>query len=82
MTEASTIDREADTPEPTAPPLVALPKLAQGIAFVASRRWTTSRLAKKYGKVYTITFSYSPSTAAAEREKTSSSVLATWHWSS
>lgn len=54
MTEISTIDRAADVPKPIAPPLVTLPKLAQGIAFVASRRWTTSRLAKKYGKVYTI----------------------------
>ncbi|WP_079633400.1 cytochrome P450 [Mycobacteroides abscessus] len=54
VTEISTIDRAADVPEPIAPPLVTLPKLAQGIAFVASRRWTTSRLAKKYGKVYTI----------------------------
>ncbi|SII61835.1 Putative cytochrome P450 [Mycobacteroides abscessus subsp. bolletii] len=54
MTEISTIDRAADIPKPIAPPLVTLPKLAQGIAFVASRRWTTSRLAKKYGKVYTI----------------------------
>ncbi|WP_074248297.1 cytochrome P450 [Mycobacteroides abscessus] len=54
VTEISTIDRAADVPKPIAPPLVTLPKLAQGIAFVASRRWTTSRLAKKYGKVYTI----------------------------
>lgn len=54
MTEISTIDRAADIPKPIAPPLVTLPRLAQGIAFVASRRWTTSRLAKKYGKVYTI----------------------------
>ncbi|WP_100484762.1 cytochrome P450 [Mycobacteroides abscessus] len=54
VTEISTIDRPADVPKPIAPPLVTLPKLAQGIAFVASRRWTTSRLAKKYGKVYTI----------------------------
>ncbi|MDM2174387.1 cytochrome P450 [Mycobacteroides abscessus] len=54
VTEISTIDRAADIPKPIAPPLVTLPKLAQGIAFVASRRWTTSRLAKKYGKVYTI----------------------------
>ncbi|MEU9806369.1 cytochrome P450 [Mycobacterium sp. NPDC050853] len=54
VTEASTIDRETAASEPSPPPTVPFPKLAQGIAFVASRRWTTRQLAKRYGKIYTI----------------------------
>lgn len=54
MTEASTLDRETSSPEPHQPPSVRLPKLLQGVAFVASRRWTTSRMAEKYGKIYAL----------------------------
>jgi cytochrome P450 len=36
------------------PPGPSVPKLLQGLAFIASRRWTVSTMARRYGNVFTL----------------------------
>jgi cytochrome P450 len=56
MSEATIADNDAVTsPAPAKlPPAPAIPKFLQGIAFMASRRWTTHNLARRYGPVFTL----------------------------
>jgi cytochrome P450 len=53
----STIDSQAATAPPAVrlPPAARIPKPLLGIAFSISRRWTTQRLASRYGSVFTVT---------------------------
>lgn len=56
MSEATTVDKDAAAPPPEVklPPAPRIPKLIQGIAFSASRRWTVEKLSRRYGNIFTL----------------------------
>lgn len=53
----SAIDTQADTARLAVklPPVVRIPKPLLGTAFFISRRWTTQRLARRYGSAFAVT---------------------------
>jgi cytochrome P450 family 138 len=55
MSEATIVEVPAPTTQAAKlPPGARAPKLLQGLAFIVSRRWTVTTMARRYGNVFTL----------------------------